>query len=635
METLQLHEVISGSGSPEKQKPIVFSSRFSVVKELAEGGTSVLYLARDILADSSLVVLKCIHSSLLQSKSTKEIAVKEVAVARRLAHPHLIKIYDVGKDKGSDYILMEYLRGDSLKNLLSRSKFDYAQSLSVIKPIVDVLNYLHGQGVVHSDVKPSNIIITYNDEVKLIDLANCRQDSQNEAPPVIVGDNHFFGYSLDYSSPQVIGDQPATSSDDVFSVACILYELLEGHSPAAAKDQGSSISIESIKKPDQINYWQWRVLRRALSDDQRKRFQSIDYFYTRFINAKLIPFFSACFCVGVLAILLIGYSIWQSVATHHENYAIYQDAYQQRQSVTNAVSAIRRQEPLRRYQYLSSLNQYPPILRQGALASLHDDVVLPAVKQIENSLLVQDEIPQFDTFSKTVENLLVFYPQAQGLHELKKNIVKEQSMLANGLTIQLTNITDGGQYTDSEAAEFNAIIDKLSMLDLRARDVLDENYADDYAVQLKEAIRDKDWVNIAELSNFAESVSIAFPKYKQLLNGVDAEMLRHSKNFSDYISQGKHTIQHFPKDAGVYFFGEKLASLQQSISRSWLNKDIKRYADDLVSLKDQYHLPQGFSPLKKTMTLLNNKIEAKIRYHKSRKQTKSAKSLTDLAKVLT
>ncbi len=631
METLQLHEVTSGSEPSEKQKSIVFSSRFSVVKELAEGGTSVLYLVRDLLAGSSLVVLKCVHNNLLRSKSTKEIAVKEVAIARKLAHPHLIKIYDVGKDKGAEYIVMEYLRGDSLKNLLCRSKFDYSQSLSVIRPIVDVLKYLHSQGVVHSDVKPSNIIITYNDEVKLIDLANCRQDSSNDKPAIAISDDHFFGYSPDYSSPQVINDQPATSSDDVFSVACILYELLEGRSPVSKE----GVSAESAKKPGLVNYWQWRVLKRALATDHQKRFQSIDYFYRCFVKAKLIPFLSTCFCIGLLALSLIGYSIWHSTASHHEKHAIYLDAYQQQQSVDEAVSAIRRQVPLKRYQYLSSLNQYPDILRHGALASLYADAVIPTVKQIEGKLLEQDGVPQFDMFSQTVENLLVFYPQAQDLHDLKKNIAKEQNMLANSLTIQLSDIVDGGQYTLLEAGELNSIIGKFSVLNLQVDDAIDENYTSIYTAQLEKAIRDEDWKSIAELSDFAESVFSVLPKYKQSWNRIDGDVVKHAKSLAAYVAQGKYDIQHFPKAAGMYFLDEKLAGLQQSISRSWLNKDIKKHADSLVYLRKQYHLPKEYSPFQKTMNLLNNKIEEKIRYHKSRKQTKSAKSLTDLAKVLT
>ncbi|MGH1485294.1 MAG: serine/threonine-protein kinase [Cellvibrionaceae bacterium] len=636
MEALQSPEGRLKFDSSEKYTAIGFSPRFSVQSQIAEGGTSALYLAKDTLLNSSLVVLKNINSSLLRSAATQDIASREVAIAKQLSHPNLIKIYDIRRSKKVDYIVMEYLPGSSLKDLLSRrSRLDYASAMTVLRQLVSVLNYLHRQGVVHSDVKPSNIIVTNAGDVKLIDLANCRRDANNPAPEVQITGNHFFGYSLDYSSPQVISDKPATTSDDVFSLSCVLYELMAGKSPIPSEKQSTDMSLSSVAKPKSINYLQWAVLKRGMSADHRKRYSSVAQFYRRFTLAKYVTPIALSsvlfFALAAFAVMNIG------PPTDHLNndLSIQNAAYEQQLSVEKTISVILSEKPMERYRSLGQLEVFPPLLREGALSELYKDVVMPIVGYVESAILVQKGIPDFDVLHSYLDEILVFYPRSKDLASLKNTLFEEQRMLVDGLSVQLSEIISGDRYTAIQGGEVNRLVGQLADLGVSVKGgFLQAGYGESYAGYVSKALTANNWAAIADAHDFASVVGRYLPEFNVTWKSVDNNLLRSSREFSNYVNSGDQSTVAFPEDAVAYLSQKEWKSLQNAIKRSWYNKDISVRVDELLALKVQYKMPVDSPLYQKMVKVLNNKINQKIKFHKTKSQRVSAKNLADLSKKL-
>lgn len=636
METLQSHDAGVRATTKTKAKAIVFSSRYVLVRRLAEGGTSVLYLARDKFSANSFVVLKCIHANLLYSDSTRDIARTEFIVAKQLSHPNLVSIYDFLRDKGLEYLVMEYLSGDSLKNILSRSRFDYGHTILIMDRLVSVLTYLHSQGVVHSDVKPSNIIVGENNSIKLIDLANCRQDSRANSPNVSIKSEHFFGYSLDYSSPQVISDQPATASDDVFSLACVCYEMLEGKSPIPAEKQTADMNLLSVKKPSVINALQWRVLKRAMAVDGTERYASVDVFYHRFRQARNIVKLVTGIITLAVCVIIAGFaasSLWEN---HQNEHLKYKSVYEQQQSIKSLVSSIRQLPSMERYQALDQLSSLPSVLQQGALLTLHDDVVLPVTGYVHDALFASTSSPDFQALDDRLEVLSMFYPRSSVVESARETLAQEQKMLLDGLLLSIEEIVAGGVYNRARAEEFNLAANQLFALKhsshISLSDIVDVS---PYSSSLNQLIAGKDWLKAGELYQFADYVESYAPVFLSLWKDLDATLFANLAVLSNYIYGGNYTLEYFPSEVGLYFVGEDLTRLNHSISRSFYNKDINRYASQLVDMKSKYRIPANFKPFENTNRLLLNKIKDKIRFHNSKRQYKSAKFLSDLSRRLT
>jgi serine/threonine protein kinase len=635
MEALQLTEeklqsassVIHGSGG--------FSPRFVIQGKLKEGGTSTLLLAGDTFLEDTLVVLKCINNQLFKADETRDIATRELTIAKQLSHPNLIKIFDIRRNRSSDYLVMEYLEGNSLKELLSRNRLDLKSAEAILEPLVDVLGYMHQEGIVHSDLKPSNIMLTRDNGIKLIDLANCRQESQAKTPSITIKTNHFFGYSLDYSSPQVINDEPATASDDVFSLACVFYEMLEGGSPIHATKQPANQSALSVKKPSQLNYFQWLVLKRAMSLKSKKRFQTVDDFWRQYLFAKKIYRFSVLMVVLICMLAFAGLKAWGVLESYNQQATRNQTLSNQQNEISKVKKTIMAELPLARYKQLKALDAFPNSLRNATLAALFDDVSRPVVEHVQQSLLSQDGVPDFEGLTNKVDELRLAYPDSLALHQLSVLLVKEKGLLADGLIIQLGELVNGGQYSDEVLADAGELVEKLNQLGVSQLNIaLGENYQDNYSQYVRSVIAAKDWIGFKDAHRFAKVNAKAMPELNQVWGQVDKNLVLHAYSIATYLSDGVYTLEAFPTAAANYFIKDKLLALSNATHQLWYNKDIEKQAKQLLALKNQYQIPNEYPIYHSSVERLNEKIAAKMVFHKKNNQLNAIAKLEKIAQYL-
>lgn len=607
----------------------LFLSRYKLVRPLKKGGTSDLYLVKDKLCQSLPTVIKLICKDVTLPQLDNRLAVSEFLVASRLSHPNIVNIYNVHRDELSEYLVMEYLEGSSLNDLLSRGILDYKQVVSLVEPIVNALDYLHDNGVVHCDIKPSNIFVTRNGPTKLIDLANCRQDSNKKSPAIRIKENSFFGFSHRYSSPQIVGDKPATTSDDVYSLAIVIYEMLMGSLPTAMAKTGR-LSLSSMKKPKTINFRQWAILKRAMSPDQRKRYTSVKSFFDQFCRARYIAYVvSGSVVSGMFLLLVVAYFTYQW-GEHHARYLQYQAAQQQLDTIAQVTDRIRRVAPEQRYLQLEAVNGLDEFSRRVVLNEVYEDVVLQAASRVSVLMLGQAGANETSQLLEELKTLSFYYPRAQEISDSVAAIQSEVALRLQGVLIAANDLLDSEVFDRSLA---NKINDLASLNQGQWPHVAPKTDLAAYSLAVESALSTENWPVAIALFQFGDSVSHSLPQVMQGWS-KNADIVKHVKNFSDYFSSGQNTIGYFPEESADFFFAERLNAVNKSLGEVWFNKDIKRYSSELLEIRSEYNIPEDYERFQQAYNLLLEKIDSKIRHHQRSGQRQSMQDLVNLKNSL-
>jgi len=269
--------------------------RYEVGEEIGKGGMGIVYRAQDKKLGRQ-VALKRIHSNLAKDPLAIGRLQKEATLAATLEHPNIVRVYDVIRDDQGAFITMEHVAGQSLADQLEHygSMRPYL-AMSLCRQVGKALAFAHAKGVVHLDVKPSNILMAPNGEPKLADfgIANWTQE-QGDFTRELLG-------SPEYAAPEL--SKPASKPDaraDVYSLAATLYTLLTGESPRLVRESG-------IPKPFQS------LLLKSLSEDPARRPASMEAFLQelesinpnqRSLMPVVIGLVSLFLVIGLVAYLL-------------------------------------------------------------------------------------------------------------------------------------------------------------------------------------------------------------------------------------------------------------------------------------------------------------------------------------------
>ena len=250
------------------------AERYSVDRQLGQGGMAIVFLARD-LKHARPVALKVLRPELAAALG-RDRFLREIQLAACLTHPHILPLYDSGEAAGLLYYVMPYVEGESLRDRLNRTKLlALRDALEVAREVADALSHAHGRNVVHRDIKPENILLEAGHAVVSdfgIARAISAAGSQNLTQPgLFVGTPH-------YTSPeQAGGDRPVDGRSDLYSLGCVLFEMLTGQPPMAhlsdmaliahrLTSPAPSLRSKMVSVPDAIDELVARLLAREPAD---------------------------------------------------------------------------------------------------------------------------------------------------------------------------------------------------------------------------------------------------------------------------------------------------------------------------------------------------------------------------------
>jgi tRNA A-37 threonylcarbamoyl transferase component Bud32/tetratricopeptide (TPR) repeat protein len=221
--------------------------RYTLEREIGRGGMSIVYLARD-LRHGRRVALKVLRPELAGALGPERFLL-EIKVAAGLTHPHILPLFDSGVADGLLFYTMPYVEGESLRHrLLREGRLAVAEAVRIARDVADALSYAHGQNVVHRDIKPENILLEAGHPV-VSDFGIARaiseaDESRMTGTGIVVG-------TVEYMSPEQAGGEELDGRSDVYSLGCVLYEMLIGHTPT---NRGASVSAERRDIPLDVEY---------------------------------------------------------------------------------------------------------------------------------------------------------------------------------------------------------------------------------------------------------------------------------------------------------------------------------------------------------------------------------------------
>ncbi len=225
----------------------VLLERFQLVRRVGSGGMGDVWLARDIVLDEQ-VACKILKPELIGDMRAVADMKREVALTRKLRHPNIVGVYDIHEDVGIHFITMEYVDGRSLSDALAEygGPFPLEQVLACARRVARALDYAHSQGVLHRDVKPGNMLLGRDGNVKLADfgIARAAKDTQTR----VTGE--VSSGTLLYMSPEQLMGEKLDVRADLYSLAASVYELLAGDTPFHT---GSIPTQIQLKAPSPID----------------------------------------------------------------------------------------------------------------------------------------------------------------------------------------------------------------------------------------------------------------------------------------------------------------------------------------------------------------------------------------------
>lgn len=203
----------------------LLDGRYQVRARIARGGMATVYLATDLRLERR-VAIKVMHGHLADDASFRERFIQEARSAARLAHPNVVNVFDQGQDMDMAYLVMEYLQGITLRDLLKEyGKLTPEQTMDIMEAVLAGLVAAHRAGIVHRDLKPENVLLADDGRIKIGDFGLARAVTANTATgQALLG-------TIAYLSPELITRGIADTRSDIYAVGIMMYEMLVGEQP--------------------------------------------------------------------------------------------------------------------------------------------------------------------------------------------------------------------------------------------------------------------------------------------------------------------------------------------------------------------------------------------------------------------
>ncbi|MBA3711708.1 MAG: protein kinase [Pyrinomonadaceae bacterium] len=261
---------------------------YKVVKLLGKGGMGEVYLAEDSVLERP-VALKFIANNLIGDEWAREQLMKEARAVARLENSNICAVYGVEETDRHNFIVMQYVDGETMASLLSRGPLGLERALNLAEQIISALSAAHARGIIHRDVKPQNIIVTADDQIKVLDFGLAKFVRQQQDAKGVGRTSEqtltsgFVVGTVAYMSPEQTRGEELDCRSDLFSLGVVLHEMLGGQNPFLRQTDAETISAITadetpplIGLPPGLPGGLERIVRKCLAQDRELRYETAD-----------------------------------------------------------------------------------------------------------------------------------------------------------------------------------------------------------------------------------------------------------------------------------------------------------------------------------------------------------------------
>jgi len=263
---------------------------YKITSQIAEGGMGTVFYGEHITLNRP-VAIKQLHANFTNNADFRDRFVNEAMILAQLNHSNIITIYDLIEESGSFYIVMEYVQGDTLDNIMQKfnSPFQTQRAVYIFKQILEAFDYAHKKGIIHRDIKPSNIILEEGDKPKILDFGIAKLVNSNLH---LTKAGTRMG-SVYYMSPEQVMGYDVDNRSDIYSLGIVLYEMLTRSLPYNIQTDTEYAIMENIMKVEIPNLSSFRsdvdsnlsfAIQKACSKDANMRFSSCNDFLNALSN---------------------------------------------------------------------------------------------------------------------------------------------------------------------------------------------------------------------------------------------------------------------------------------------------------------------------------------------------------------
>jgi serine/threonine-protein kinase len=222
---------------------LILDRRYKLQERVGSGGTATVYRGHDLLLGEEVAV-KIMHDMLADDQTVVERFWREACAAELLRHRNIVRAFDHGRSDGMHYIVMEHVRGPSVKTLIANAApLEPAHAIDMTLQILAATRFIHNHGVIHRDLKPSNVLMSAGALAKITDFGIASYGAGDITPA-----GSFLG-TVHYLSPELVTGAAATEASDVYSIGIILYELLTGRLPFEGELVATVARRHQIERP--------------------------------------------------------------------------------------------------------------------------------------------------------------------------------------------------------------------------------------------------------------------------------------------------------------------------------------------------------------------------------------------------
>ena len=265
--------------------------RYRINARIGHGGMAEVYEATDII-NKRKVAIKMIREDVMANPINLRRFQNEATIASSLSHPNIVKVYNHGTIEGRPYIANEYVRGQTMKDMLDfRTSIPLAEAVNYMLQLTSALFYAHQHNIIHRDIKPQNIYVMPDGTIKLGDFGIAQTEGENNQ-----ANNTEIVGSVHYLAPEITRGRPASAQSDIYAAGVTFFELLTGHVPFS-KSKAIDIAVAhvnekfpSIKKylpncPKEVE----RIILKCVKKNPKERYKTARELYEDLLEIKNRP----------------------------------------------------------------------------------------------------------------------------------------------------------------------------------------------------------------------------------------------------------------------------------------------------------------------------------------------------------